>query len=276
MAYRFYALEAALLEQQLATTVTSLRNAGVDPVVTKGWSVARLYPEPGLRPYRDIDLSVLPRDAVVARQTLDLLGELVCPVELHAGFTDLPDRRPDQLHARAREVPLGDMSVKVFSPEDELRHLCLHMLRHGVTRPAWLCDIGLMAENLPASFDWDYCLRGDARRTEWMRCALGLAGRLLGADLRGTPVAGTEERLPGWLAPAVMRQWGSHANVLYTIRTHLANRTGLVQALRNRWPNPIRATVRVNGPFDEGARLPYQLAYVLRLARAAITNLAKS
>ena len=41
----------------------------------------------------------------------------------------------------------------------------------------------------------------------------------------------------------------------------------LPRALRLRWPNPIQATVRVGGPFNELPRLPFQLwECVLRMA----------
>ncbi len=41
----------------------------------------------------------------------------------------------------------------------------------------------------------------------------------------------------------------------------------LLKALRLRWPNPIQATVRVGGPFNELPRLPFQLwECVLRTA----------
>ena len=33
----------------------------------------------------------------------------------------------------------------------------------------------------------------------------------------------------------------------------------LLKALRLRWPNPIQATVRVGGPFNDLPRLPFQL-----------------
>jgi len=30
---------------------------GVEPILGKGWAIARLYPERGMRPYGDIDLA---------------------------------------------------------------------------------------------------------------------------------------------------------------------------------------------------------------------------
>ena len=36
-------------------------------------------------------------------------------------------------------------------------------------------------EALPADFDWNDCLSGDSRKTDWVRCAISLAHELLGA-----------------------------------------------------------------------------------------------
>ena len=44
------------------------------------------------------------------------------------------------------------------------------------------------------------------------------------------------------------------------IAFHLRHPRGLFKALRLRWPNPIQATARVGGPFNEWPRLPFQVA----------------
>src|SRR5690349_9636225 len=58
--YRSHGLQAALHERSVAGLVGHLRSVGVEPLLAKGWAVARLYPEPGLRPFGDIDLCVPP------------------------------------------------------------------------------------------------------------------------------------------------------------------------------------------------------------------------
>ena len=64
------------------------------------------------------------------------------------------------------ELQVGDELVVavLMNPqetEDQLRQLCLHLLRHGACRPLWLCDVAVMLESLPGDFDWDRCLGGD-------------------------------------------------------------------------------------------------------------------
>jgi hypothetical protein len=58
--YRDQNIKAALLEQGAERVFKALRGAGIEPVLVKGWAVARLYPEVGLRPYSDVDICVPP------------------------------------------------------------------------------------------------------------------------------------------------------------------------------------------------------------------------
>src|SRR5262249_18486029 len=90
----------------------------------------------------------------------------------------------------------------------------------------------------------------------------GLAHQLLGARIDDTPVARRAGRLPGWLAPSVLRQWGARYGRYADgkpLAAHLRRPAGLLSAIRARWPNPIEATVSMNGSFSEAPRMVYQL-----------------
>jgi hypothetical protein len=204
--YRLQTLQALDREEAIRVLLVRLRAAGTEPILIKGWSSARLYPEPALRPVGDVDLCV-PPDQLSAAATLLSAAPLPCPVDLHAGVPDLPDRRWDDVYRRARLVALGDAAVRVLGPEDQLRLLCLHLARHGFARPLWLCDVGAWLEQLPADFDWDCFRRGDKHLTAWASCVLGLAGRFLGAHTDGVPF--TVERTPPWVERAVLWCWGA-------------------------------------------------------------------
>jgi hypothetical protein len=260
-AYRFQTLCAALMEDRLQQVLAHCRASGVEPLVDKGWAVGRLYPEPGLRPSGDIDLFVGPGQHKTA------VALLAGPaghwnVDLHQGIPELADRSLDDLYARSQLVQLGEMQVRIPGAEDQLRHLCLHLLKHGAWRPLWLCDIAVALELRPARFDWDCCLRGSRREAEAVACAIGLAHQLLGVDVAETPVASRAKCLPPWLVPTVLRQWAT-PYMRYTDRpmanqllTHPVN---VVRAARRRWPNSIEATVSMGGPFNSLPRLPFQL-----------------
>lgn len=269
-AYRLHSLQAALHERQIERSVALLRSASVDPLLGKGWAAARLYPVPGLRPYGDIDLYVPAAQHSCARETLTAPRDEAYPVDLHRGFHELDDRRAEDLYGRSRSVEIGRTEVRTFGPEDHLRLLSLHLLRHGAWRPLWLCDIAAALESRTPEFDWDYLRRGSRRRSHWVACVLELAHRLLGARLDDVPAIWRRD-LPRWLVPSVLRQWGS-VETPHGCRTAMASYlrrpAGVLEALRVRWPNAIEATVAVGGPFNDLPRMPFQVAECLaRTAR---------
>ncbi len=267
--YRAQALEAALRERELARVTTHLQASGVDPVLIKGWAIARLYPERALRPYGDLDLCVPAGQYDAARQALARLEGLRCGIDLHAGCPRLIGVTFSDLVGRAERVSLGESEIRVLAPEDHLRLLCLHLLDHGAWRPLWLCDVAVALEARPAAFDWDRCMGPDSRAAQWVQCTLGLTGLLLDAELRGTPAAGREATLPRWFAPAVLREWsvGAHASTRGQMAASLLpiwrQPGALIEELRFRWRNPVEATVQLHAPFNNLPRLPYQLLATL-------------
>src|SRR5689334_11418240 len=54
--FRYGVLKAALQEQEIIEAFDLFRSAGVEPILVKGWAVARSYPQPALRPSSDLDL----------------------------------------------------------------------------------------------------------------------------------------------------------------------------------------------------------------------------
>ena len=268
-AYRLQTLEARLHERRVVQAVSLLRAAGVEPLLAKGWAAARLYPEPGLRPYGDIDLWVRPDQHPVAVAALAGPAGRCCRVDLHDRFAEL-ELSWQEVYERSRLERLGEVQVRVLAAEDHLGLLCIHMLGHGAWRPVWLCDIAAAVESLPEDFDWARCLRGHPRHAQWITCAIGLARRLLRARCDGGP---PDRPLPRWLLAALLRQWGRHEHYMAnpSMAFVLRHPAGTLKALRLRWPNPIQATVGVGGPFNSLPRLPFQigecLVRTLRFAR---------
>ena len=268
-AYRLYTLEAGRKERQIARAVTLLRSAGVEPLLVKGWAVARLYPERGLRPYGDIDLCVRPEQYVTAVAALAAPEAEPGAIDWHKGLPQLHRPSLDDVYERSQLVRLGDVDVRILGTEDHLRYMCIHMLQHGAYRPLWLCDIAVVLESLPEDFDWEYLLRGDRKPADWVASTVCLAHQLLGARLDGIPVAERTRHLPRWLLPSVLNQWSKeeHYMDIGSIAYSSRRPVQLLKGLRLRWPNPIQATVRVGGPFNGLPRLPFQLwECVLRTA----------
>jgi hypothetical protein len=146
-------------------------------------------------------------------------------------------------------------------------------------RPLWLCDIARLVESREASFDWERCLGSDQREADWVACAIGLAHKLLGADIDYIPIEARARSLPKWLVTDVLRNWSApypelYPPMVYTrpILTYFRNPRGLFETLRVRWPDPIEATVRVRGPFNRFPRLPFQMCNVAsRLAKLMVS-----
>jgi len=269
-AYRFYVIRAAVQDTYIRQVLQRLRSVGVEPLLGKGWAAARLYPEVGLRPYyTDIDLYLRPEEYPVAKEVLRHPDAPPCAVDLHEGCPDLEDRSIEELYRRSRWVSLGEVVVRVLGPEDHLRLLCIHTLRHGAHSLLSWCDIGAAFETRPSDFDWDYFWTGNPRRTEWVLCALHLAHRLLGMEWDGTPVASRIRDLPGWLIPTVLRHWQTPGRPCPEPLGIALRRPALWwRAIRDRWPDPIEATVAVGGAFDETPRILFQVADCLvRAAR---------
>jgi hypothetical protein len=274
-AQRTYALQSAMQESAIEKVFALLRSAGVEPVLFKGWAIARLYPEKGLRPAGDIDLCVRREDYARACTAVESLKFMRFAVDFeHAEFDDA-----SEMFERAREVEMNGVTVRVPAPEDHLRLLCLHLLRHGAWRPLWLCDVSLAVESRPADFDWERCLGTDARRADWIACAVGLAHRLLGADVGGTPFAEQTPRLPRWLISSVVKQWGALAAVDHSLPEQMNNSLRrplrLPHALRTRWPDPVRATIRMGAGFNKLPRLPFQIGDYLRQSARLAGRLLK-
>jgi len=272
-AYRLYSLEAALHERRLKQVIPVLRNMGAEPVLVKGWAIARLYPEPGLRPYCDLDLCVLPDHCAAAKAALRSPESGGGMVDLHVGFGKFYERQADHIFARSELVRLDNLDVRVLCPEDNLRFLCLHLLRHGAVRPLWLADIAVLLETLTSDFDWDRCLSGSRRHADWVTCAIGLAHHLLDAYVQGTPVEARIKRLPSWLVPPVLKGWGTPCETPRQVANYLRHPIGLSRELLHHWPNPIEATMTVQGPFNELPRLPFQLGHVVSRTTALFSQL---
>ena len=276
--YRLQTLHADIYEREIEEAFRVLRASGIDPILGKGWAVARHYPERGLRPSGDIDLYVHPEQHGVATAALQGSSAPWERVDLHSGIAHLRDRAFGDVYDRSQLVHLGNTEVRVFGPEDHLKLLCIHTLGHGAWRPLWLCDISVTLESRSPDFDREYFLRGTPRRSDWVACAIGLAHQLLGADVDATPLVNRARQLPKWLIPTVLRQWGE-ITTPHGCRTPMAeclkNLTEILQALRLRWPNGIEATVGVGGPFNEMPRLPFQVGECVARGARFIATLPK-
>jgi hypothetical protein len=261
-AYRKHTLEAVAHEKHLERLIALMQAAGLDPIVIKGWATARLYPESGLRPYGDIDLcppaEQLDRAAAVLEAADGSCGE----VDLHGGVPDLADRTWSEVYGRSQRIILGSTPVRVLSPEDHLRLLCLHQVRHGMWRPIWLCDVGAVLE-AASDFDWTCCLSGDAKGARWVLRVVGLAQRLLGVQVRDRRIARQAAEAVPWMVETLLWRWGSGRD-RKPFTYYLRHPEDAASGLLHDGLNPIKAAYRLGiCPRARSLMLPVQVAAFL-------------
>lgn len=266
--YKEQARQAVVHEIQLSDVLTRIRSAGVEPILFKGWGLARLYPEAGLRPYGDIDLWMPADDIERVHSAFRSNGYPPYCVELHSFFYRQYERSLNEVSDKSQLVDLPDSDVRIPCPEDQLRFICLHFLFHGGWRPLWLCDVALMVESAGSGFDWDRCLRGNQKHADWVACVIGLAHQLLGADVASTPVAKRAKSLPRWLKNAVLAQWEKGPGMSFAENLSFSTPRGLLKpaelarSFREHWRNPIQASVEMNAWFNESPRAFLQFGSV--------------
>jgi hypothetical protein len=261
--YRKHLIDAAVHELEIIDLFQRVRASGIEPLLFKGWALARRYPDAGLRPYGDLDLWVRSEELELLYHTLAAYDYSYC-VEPHISFYPQYERSFDDVMGKSQLVSLHDAQIRVPGDEDHLRFICLHFLFHGGWRPLWLCDVGLMVESADSGFDWDRCLRGKRKYADWIACVIGLAHQLLGANVTGTPVAKRAQSLPRWLTDAVLRQWDKGPgmsfaeNFSFSLPRRLLKPSALVRSFREHWRNPIQASVEMNASFTDGPRGLFQ------------------
>src|SRR5687767_12629098 len=96
-AYRLQSLQSEIHEQKIKKVFSLLRQAGIEPILAKGWATAGLYAERALRPYGDIDLCVRPEQFKLAQRVLSAPEANDCWVDLHQHFSEIADRTIDDL-----------------------------------------------------------------------------------------------------------------------------------------------------------------------------------
>ena len=107
-ASRVQLLDAAVHAHNLGKAFALFREAGIEPVLVKGWAIARHYPDAALRPYGDMDLCVRREQFRAARDITESVEGRKLWIDLHEGFAALDGRDEDELYARSRLVRLGE------------------------------------------------------------------------------------------------------------------------------------------------------------------------
>lgn len=248
---------------RVAQAFSAFRDAGVEPVLIKGWAVARHYPDPALRAFSDIDLCVQNIDSGRARALLEKL-DLGAAIDLHDGLRHLDSVSWDTLLSRSALVPLNGVDVRVLCDEDHLRVLITHWLNDGGAKPERLDDLFYTITASEREFNWELALRNvPSHRRGWIAKAVSAGMIYRGHSYSRLPFSEDELTLPRWFTEALEKEWTSEP--LYPLYYLLGNPRRFFRQLFRRFPpNPIQATIESDAPIDEAPRLGLQLRTFVR------------
>lgn len=150
-------LVAEVLKRDASVELLSvLENAGVTPVVLKGYSLSQLYPEPSVRQSADLDIYVNLQNEKKAQEVLRTYGvqvkeraeeaqeascyyEPVGCIELHAWLMGKDDRaawladNPSGISQAFKFVSLDNGErVRTLGDDDNMLFLTLHFIKHFI------------------------------------------------------------------------------------------------------------------------------------------------
>lgn len=167
-------IDVLLAQRDLLTTLDVLSGDGIEPVILKGGYLAfASYPQPGLRPLRDVDLWVEPDRALAAFQLLVAAGYAQrTPGDPERALTTLhqlpaleaPNETLIELHTRishdgdgpnvrdhVRQWTLGDRHVLAPTPAMMMLHLIIHAAydHRFDNGPLTLADVAFLLHSEP-------------------------------------------------------------------------------------------------------------------------------
>lgn len=252
------ALQLKVQEKKIAEAFELFRINKIEPILIKGWAVARFYPPENPRAFADIDLCVALEDFENAKKILETEKAKRLNIDLHCGLRHLDTLDWDELFKNSILIKVDEILVRILRPEDHLRVLCVHWLTDSGARKERLLDVFYTFNN-SEDFDWERCLYSVSEvRRRWIVCTIGLLEKYFSVSLANTPFASEKIHIPKWLTDTCEKEWKANTP-LKPLQQCLANPREFFKQLNKRFPpNPIQATIESEGSFDSNSRVFYQ------------------
>jgi hypothetical protein len=213
-AYLFSLMVNSRLMKRLGLLLEKYDEAEIPVIILKGPALClSVYPDPALRPFSDLDILISRDNLQKAKSLMPELGysiiygsyrnpdnlneELGCEwsyidgpnvVEVH---WDLLDKlAPFDIDIKrywdgALEKAVDGQKVLIFSPENQLLHLCLHQYKHHWENLRELVDIAGVIKTYGESIKWERIL-DESSRSGVGRCvyySLYLSNQILGTKV---------------------------------------------------------------------------------------------
>lgn len=270
-------LTKALYEARIIEVFAEFRRLGIEPILIKGWAIARFYPFDKSRVSNDIDLCVGNPDFEKSKRLVERLNLKKPRVDLHKAVKNLDKVEFADLFEKSKLIETAGTTIRVLSDEDNLRIACVHWLNDGGAKREKLWDVYYLVQNRSPNFDWNRCLDAAGKiRRNWIVCTIAIAQRELSLNVVGTPFETEITQgavVPKWLSDALQKEWNDPVK-LGIISQSQSWRT-FVEQLRKRFPpNPILASIDVEAPFDDTPRLRYQIADIFHRAYQSANRIA--
>lgn len=263
---RWYRLRSKVHEDRIKRVFTLFRAEGVEPVLIKGWVAALSYPVEVPRHFNDTDIAVSPIDYEKALQVCSLDEAQRMGIDLHRGLRHLDSLTWSDLFENSRLISLDEVEIRVLRPEDHLRLMCVHWLTDGGAYKHRLWDIYYAVANRAADFDWARCLDVvSSTRRKWIIYTIGVAHKYFGLDIDDLPFKDEACQVPKWMTKCIESEWTSDIR-LEPVAAQLHSTKRLLQQIWKRIPpNPIRATIELEGDLDARTRVSYQVKSFVKM-----------
>jgi hypothetical protein len=258
-------LQFRVTQLELAKVWKNFELNGFEPILIKGWVVAKYYPKVYERHLGDFDIAVSPE---VYPQALDFVRrENLTKVDLHEGLRHLDSLSWDNLFENCLIWDCDGVGIRVLRPEDHLRVLAVHWLTDGGEYFEKLWDIYYLVDLHSEDFDWGRCLNSVSLiRRRWIIITIGLANKYLELELKKMPFASEAKDIPVWIIKFLEDEWQNGYRLL-PIHTVWKDKKRFWLQIRKRIPpNPIQAIINVEGDLDRGrlVRLYYQIKSIFK------------
>ena len=260
---RWSIIQRKVQEDRVLRAFALFRENNIEPILIKGFAAVRYYPDSVPRLSVDVDMAIAGDDYEAASAVCRSLTADGLAIDLHNELRHLDTVEWSDLYENSQLIQLDGGTIRVLRPEDHLRVLCVHWLNDGGNQKDRLWDIYYLIDNREPEFDWDRFLGPvSERRRRWLICTVGLAHRYLSLDLDDTPIKEQAQDLPEWLVKTVEKEWARKTKEI-PLWLVLNDRKRLVEQVRSRMrPNPILATVQMEGSFDAKTRFFYKVGNI--------------
>lgn len=263
-----YQLMAKVQAEKIRRAFAFFRENEIEPILIKGWAIARFYPNESERFYSDTDLVVDPNQFEKASKLIASQLKTPLAIDLHRGLTLLDEISFEDLFDNSRLVELQNAKIRILRPEDHLRVLAVHWLRDGGMNKQRLWDIHYAIKNRSSDFDWNRCLGiVSEKRRKWIVAAIAVAHRFTNLNVDDTPI-GEEVKnpdlIPGWMLRTLEKEWNDSVKIV-PLEAAMNEPKEFWRQLKKRFPpNPLVASIYADAPLNNFPRFPFQIINIFQ------------